>query len=59
VEARLATPELAGLLGVALLSPILLCACVTHDEGERVVDTARIYYRGDRFKYSVIIRADH
>ena len=59
VEARLATPELAGLLGVALLSPILLCACVTHDEGGRVVDTARIHYRGDRFKYSVVIRADY
>ncbi|MBU3062164.1 GntR family transcriptional regulator [Nocardia sp. NEAU-G5] len=59
VEARLATPELAGLLGVALLSPILLCACVVHDENGRVVDTARIHYRGDRFKYSVIIRADH
>jgi GntR family transcriptional regulator len=58
VEARLATPELAGLLGVALLSPILLCACVTSDGDGRVVDTARIHYRGDRFKYSVIIRAD-
>lgn len=59
VEARLATPETAGLLGVALLSPILLCACVTRDEDGRVVDAARIHYRGDRFKYSVIIRADY
>ena len=52
-------PELAGLLGIALSSPILLCSCVTHDENGRVVDTARIHYRGDRFKYSVVIRADY
>jgi GntR family transcriptional regulator len=58
VEARLATPELVGLLDVALLSPILLCACVSYDESGRAVDAARIHYRGDRFKYSVVLRAD-
>jgi GntR family transcriptional regulator len=58
VEARLATPELVDLLGVALLSPILLCTCVSYDERGQAVDAARIYYRGDRFKYSVIVRAE-
>jgi len=58
VEARLATPELIGLLDVALLSPILLCTCVTYDDTGRAVDAARIHYRGDRFKYSVVLRAE-
>jgi GntR family transcriptional regulator len=58
VQARLATPELTALLNVALLNPILLCTCVTYDDTGRVVDAARIHYRGDRFTYSVIVTAD-
>lgn len=58
VEARLATPELVGLLDVGLLSPILLCTAVTYDHDGHVVDTARIHYRGDRFTYSVTVQAD-
>lgn len=58
VEARLATPELVGLLGIGLLSPILLCTAHTYDHDGRVVDTARIHYRGDRFTYSVTLKAE-
>lgn len=58
VEARLATPELVGLLAIGLLSPILLCTAYTYDHDGRVVDTARIHYRGDRFTYSVSLKAE-
>jgi GntR family transcriptional regulator len=58
VQARLATPELVDLLGIGLLSPILLCTAVTYDHDGRVVDTARIHYRGDRFTYSVTLNAE-
>lgn len=53
VEARLADPGTAELLGVPLLSPILHYTGVTRDEDGRVVDVARIHYRGDRFAFSV------
>ncbi|MCX2970405.1 MULTISPECIES: GntR family transcriptional regulator [Streptomyces] len=55
VEARLADPETARLLQVPLLSPILHYTGVTFDERERVVDVARIHYRGDRFSFSVTV----
>jgi GntR family transcriptional regulator len=58
VEAMLATPDLVGLLDVGLLSPILLCTCLTYDVDGRAVDAARIYYRGDRFRYSVTLQAE-
>ncbi len=58
VEARLATPELVGLLAVGLLSPILLCSARSFDHGGVVVDAARISYRGDRFTYSVSLKAE-
>ncbi len=57
VEARLAEPRTAELLGVPLLSPILHYTGVTHDESGRVVDVARIHYRGDRFAFSVTMDA--
>ncbi|GAA0405783.1 GntR family transcriptional regulator [Streptomyces luteireticuli] len=57
VEARLADPETAGLLRVPLLSPILHYTGVTYDEGGRVVDVARIHYRGDRFSFTVTVDA--
>ncbi|KIF73770.1 GntR family transcriptional regulator [Streptomyces sp. 150FB] len=55
VEARLADPATAELLRVPLLSPILHYTGVTYDEGGRVVDVARIHYRGDRFAFSVTV----
>lgn len=57
VEARLADPETAALLRVPLLSPILHCTGVVHDDSERVVDVARIRYRGDRFSFTVTMDA--
>ncbi|NJQ01358.1 GntR family transcriptional regulator [Streptomyces zingiberis] len=53
VEARLADPETAALLEVPLLSPVLHCTGVVHDDRGRVVDVARIRYRGDRFSFAV------
>ncbi|WP_282693755.1 GntR family transcriptional regulator [Streptomyces sp. CC208A] len=57
VEARLADPETADLLRVPLLSPILHYTGVTYDEDGRVVDVARIRYRGDRFSFTVTVEA--
>ncbi|WP_432095885.1 GntR family transcriptional regulator [Streptomyces sp. bgisy100] len=57
VEARLADPETARLLNVPLLSPILHYTGVTYDESGRVVDVARIRYRGDRFSFTVTLEA--
>ncbi|WP_329114976.1 GntR family transcriptional regulator [Streptomyces sp. NBC_01465] len=57
VEARLADPMTAELLCVPLLSPILHYTGVTYDEDGRVVDVARIRYRGDRFSFSVTVEA--
>jgi GntR family transcriptional regulator len=58
VEAQQAGPEMAALLGVALLSPILLCRAMTYDIRDRVVDAAAIHYRGDRFRYAVTVQMD-
>ncbi|MER5729954.1 GntR family transcriptional regulator [Streptomyces sp. NPDC002138] len=57
VEARLADPATAELLQVPLLSPILHYTGVTYDEDGRVVDVARIRYRGDRFSFTVTMDA--
>ncbi|MFD9498616.1 GntR family transcriptional regulator [Streptomyces sp. NPDC060035] len=57
VEARLADPATAELLQVPLLSPILHYTGVTYDDDGRVVDVARIRYRGDRFSFSVTVEA--
>ncbi|WP_406098411.1 GntR family transcriptional regulator [Streptomyces sp. NBC_01013] len=57
VEARLADPATAELLGVPLLSPILYYTGVTYDEDGQVVDVAQIRYRGDRFSFSVTLEA--
>ncbi|MGW6689475.1 GntR family transcriptional regulator [Streptomyces sp. NPDC054961] len=57
VEARLADPVTAELLHVPLLSPILHYTGVTYDKDGRVVDVARIRYRGDRFSFTVTVDA--
>lgn len=55
VEAGLADPRTAELLQVPLLSPILHYTGVTYDDSGDVVDVARIFYRGDRFSFSVTV----
>lgn len=55
IEARLAEPRTAELLQVPLLSPILHYTGVTYEDGGRVVDVARIHYRGDRFSFSLTV----
>jgi GntR family transcriptional regulator len=55
VEARAATPRIAQLLDIELLSPVLLSTNLTRDGDGVVVDAALIYYRGDRFAFSVQI----
>ena len=55
IEARNATPLLADLLEVDLLSPTLLSTNLVRDNTGRVVDAALIYYRGDRFRFTVDI----
>jgi GntR family transcriptional regulator len=53
VEAQLATPEIARLLEVGLASAILFFTGVSRDTRGRVVDVARIHYRGDRARFAV------
>lgn len=57
VQATLADPRTAELLGVPLLSPVLYYTGVTYDTDGVVVDVARIRYRGDRFSFSVTVEA--
>jgi GntR family transcriptional regulator len=59
VEARLASPEIAQLLDVPILSPVLYQVGHAYDGSNRLVDFARIYYRGDRYKFIVNMAFDH
>ena len=52
-EAQLASHEVAQLLEVELLSPVLFFSGMVYDERDRVVDVPWIYYRADRFKFTV------
>ena len=53
VEATLATPEIAAILEMDLMVPILLFTGLTFDNRGKIVDVAKVYYRGDRYKFSV------
>jgi GntR family transcriptional regulator len=53
VEARRAAPEVAGALGVDVMSPVLFFSGVVVDQRQRVVDVAWIYYRADRFTFTL------
>jgi len=55
VEARLPSPEVAAYLEIGLVSPVLFFCGITYNADNRVVDVARIHYRGDRFKFSVTL----
>jgi GntR family transcriptional regulator len=59
VEARLASPEIAQLLEIHVLSPILYQVAHVYDESNQLIDLACIYYRGDRYKFIVDISFDH
>jgi GntR family transcriptional regulator len=58
VEARLPTPEIAALLGIDLMAPVLLVTGICRDAAGRVVDVAHIHYRGDRYRFSVGFATD-
>jgi DNA-binding GntR family transcriptional regulator len=53
VSAVLPTPMIAEQLGVDLVSPVLFFEGVCFDRNKRVLDVAHIYYRADRYKFSV------
>jgi GntR family transcriptional regulator len=53
VEAQLATPEVASLLKMDMLAPLLLFTGISYDARGRAIDVASICYRGDRYKFSV------
>jgi GntR family transcriptional regulator len=58
VEARLASPEIAKLLQVHVLSPVLYQIGHVYDQSNRLINLACIYYRGDRYKFIVDISFD-
>jgi len=53
VSARTAPADLAALLHIDLLSPVLVSDNVTYAAGPAPVDVARIHYRGDRFTFAI------
>jgi GntR family transcriptional regulator len=53
VSAVTAPAELAALLRVDVLSPVLRSENVTYAAGGTPVDVARIHYRGDRFTFAI------
>jgi GntR family transcriptional regulator len=53
VEATLPTPEIASILQMEIMMPVLFFTGVTFDDKGTIVDVARVYYRGDRYKFSV------
>jgi GntR family transcriptional regulator len=53
VSARLAPADVAGLLRIDALSPVLVSENVTYADGTTPVDVARIHYRGDRFTFAI------
>ena len=59
VEARLASPEIAQLLDIHVLSPVLYQIAHAFDKSNRLIDLACIYYRGDRYKFIVDIDFDN
>ena len=58
VEARTANADVAQLLGIDTLSPILFFSAATSDQTQRIIDVAHIYYRADRFKFIVDLEVE-
>jgi DNA-binding GntR family transcriptional regulator len=53
VSAVLPTPFIAKQLGIDLVSPVLFFEGICFDRNKRVLDVAHIYYRADKYKFSV------
>jgi GntR family transcriptional regulator len=53
VSAVLPCPHIAEQLGVDLVSPVLFFEGICFDRNKKVLDVAHIYYRADRYKFSV------
>lgn len=53
IEAQRAPQEIGQPLGVDVMSPVLLFTRVVFDARERVVDVEQIYYRADRFAFTL------
>ena len=53
IEAQRATQEIGDALGVDVMSPVLFFSGVVFDQRQRVVDVAWIYYRADRFTFTL------
>lgn len=51
--ATLAASDIAAALGIAPHSPVLLMTGLTFAAGGRLVDAARIHYRGDLYRFAV------
>lgn len=56
IEARQATPDIAAMLGIEPLQPVLFMTGVTRDASGKVLDVAHIWYRADRYRYSVSLK---
>ena len=50
-QAVAADAELAGLLGIDLLAPVLKMILTAYSSDGRVLDLARVYFRSDRYNY--------
>lgn len=57
IESVIADERLATYLHVAKGSPLLFVQRVTKDQRDRLIEYAEIYYRGDRYRYSVQLKA--
>ncbi|MBE2267589.1 MAG: GntR family transcriptional regulator [Anaerolinea sp.] len=56
IEARPATREEADALGIKVLQPVLSMTRVAYTDGNRPVEYVRSAYRGDRYKFRVVLR---
>ena len=53
--AKPASPEIAGELGIELLSPVLALNLRCYDDEQRLVGVQRITYRGDKFDFNLVV----
>lgn len=58
LEATSAGPEMAPLLDVGKGAPVLVSRQTTFDERGRPIETSRIVYRGDRYRFRTKLTAD-
>ena len=53
IEARTADKEIASLLSIGLMAPVMYVETFVHSGDGTPLEFSQIFYRGDRFKYSV------